>query len=189
MNLNFIFKADTHEYFLDGKKIENITSIIKPFMNCDFFDDYDRDRGSAVHKAIAMLCDGKAIGMCAGYGGKIMAWEKFRDENNYQPLIWEKPLYHPIEKWAGTEDQFGILNNIETVIEIKSGSDHPAYHLQTAAQAELIKVNQIGKPKQRILLQLNDDGTYKMHYHKDAMDIHIFKATLNIQRWRIKNNV
>ncbi len=189
---NKVFKFDPipHVYTLNDVPMENITSVTGSFMPLEFFDDYDRDKGTDVHHAIKRICEGDEAKVKFASCGYINAWHRFVTAHNFATVLCEHPLYHPTELWAGTLDQFGLMDNRESaIVEIKTGPDHPSYHLQTAAQVDLLKVNKIGCPKLRIGLQLFEDGTYKVHRHTGLTDLGIFKAQLNVMRWMKRNNI
>jgi len=189
-NKNLVFDKENHVYTVDGKKLENITSIIDGFLSKEFFTEEARERGTAVHEAIKAIYLTGSYYVTAEYQGYIDAFFQFLEDTDFQMLLSETPLFHPMYKYAGTLDLFGWLQNVGTVVEIKTGLDHPVYQLQTAAQKDLINVSQdVIKCTARRVLQLNTDGTYKLHIHTGANDIHVFNACLTIKRWRRRNNI
>ncbi len=184
--MEFKFIKKTHSYLLDGQELNHITQITSQFLPVPFFNEQARLRGSAIHEAIEL---NDPSSLPAEWYDYFSAWNKFISDTKFITFLSEKPLYHPDGRWAGTYDRFGNLNGFETIIEIKAGPDHPAYHLQTAAQQELIKVNYHYKVKRRYLLQLKDDGKYILHKHTGIHDYSLFLAALNIYRWKKRNNI
>jgi len=185
----FIFKKETHEYFLGDRKLENITSIIDGFLSKEFFTEESRIRGTAVHEAIKSIYQIDDYNLDIQYQGYIDAFLKFLKDTDFKMILSETPLYHPFFRYAGTPDLFGMMNGKETVVEIKTGANSPVYQLQTAAQQELINSSQRVKCNQRRVLQLNKDSTYRIHIHTGVNDIHVFKACLTTLRWKKRNGL
>lgn len=184
--MEFKFIKETHRYLLDGQELPHITRITSQFLPVTFYFKEARDRGLAVHKAID---NDDSSDLPAEWHGYFEAWKRFENEKNFETLLSERPFYHPSALYAGTIDRYGLLNDVDTLLEIKTGPDHPAYGLQTAAQKELISVNSLFTAKRRYLLQLKDDGAYILHKHNNANDYSIFLASLAIYRWRVRNSI
>lgn len=188
--MTFRFDADTHTYTLDGRRLVHITELLAPMLPSAFFTEEGRDRGSLVHEAIETLHQRHQPPVVPpSIRGYLDAWESFCGAYQYEPLLFEEPLYHPLHLFAGTPDQYGIARKVETVLDIKTGAAHPAHALQTAAQAELIKANDIGKPRQRLSVYLRDDGNYSVHKHTEAGDWNVFLALLSIHRWKKRHGI
>lgn len=184
------FDPSRHEYRLGHKKLEHITAIIRCLQSADFFTQEARDRGTAVHEAIKdghYLRDKKVPGPYVGY---LVAWDRFLREHDYVPLLVEVPLHHPTLLYAGTPDQYGLMDGkTPCVFEVKTGAKHPSYAIQTAAQAELIRMNGHKKPQMRFALCLQDDGNYKIDMHKEHTDYPTFLNCLSIYRWKRRHGL
>lgn len=188
-DLAFTFDPDRHEYRLNGTVIEHITQVTDQFLPTEWFTGEARDRGSFVHETLKAWWEHKMIRAPVEYEGYIEAFEAFTLDHSVEPLLVEEPLLNPVERWAGTPDLYALVDRISALIEIKTGPDHPAHHLQTAAQKELMRVNSIFGVRKRYGLQLNTDGTYKLHPHTDPNDLNIFRSALAVMRWRKRHNL
>lgn len=188
-NPEFRFQPDTHTYYLDGKRIPNITRIIRPMQDEQFFTEQARDRGSQVHKAIDNIVRGMEYELPDEYFGYIVAWKQFVKDHDYKSILSEQPMYHPAG-WAGTPDQYGIVREgMLAVFELKTGASHPVHALQTAAQAELITANGYKRPGLRFTLQLKPTGQYSIKIHKGHSDLSVFNALLTAHKWAANNGI
>lgn len=108
----FKFLEDTHTYLLDGVKIPSVTSVL-PY-NYTGENEYQRDRGSKVHKMIELYNNGEL------------------DEDTLDPVL--QPYL----------ESYKLADKLEfddLIIDYKSGSKHPCTGLQLAGYTELVKVN------------------------------------------------
>ena len=163
----FRLDHDTHSFYLGEKVIRGITGILKEcgYINNDLLTDYARIRGTHVHSAIHYLNKGTLdwSSVADKYIGYVHAYKKFVTDWNLRLTSFETPLYHPILLFAGTPDLVGtVLDNVDAIIEIKTGPIHKWAALQTAAQELLVRAWETGKGKRRRRwgLTLNADGTY-----------------------------
>ncbi len=182
------FDPVRHEYRSNSVKVPHITAILKLVQpDVSFYTEEGRERGSKVHEAIKsgfwMSMENDPI------NGYISAWNKFIKDHAYKSILAEVPLWHP-SGWAGTPDQYGTMDDdMRVVFEIKTGANHPSHALQTAAQAELIRVNGHKAPKLRFTLQLCADASYKIVTHKEHSDYAVFLSLLQVYRFKQRHNL
>lgn len=173
MSSEFRFVEDSHTYYLGDKILPGITGILKScgYIDTAYYTDEARDRGSHVHLAIKFLNKGTLdwedlIGKYERgenkYMGYVMAYEKFVKDWNLKLEFFERPMYHPTLLFAGTPDLVGtVLDNVPSIIEIKTGPVRKWTALQTAAQELLVRAWE-DKPvhRRRWGVCLNADGSY-----------------------------
>lgn len=183
------FDAATHVYRKAGVVLPHITGILKPVQPDDsYYTEEGRERGIAVHKAV-QSGKGWEQDLLPEYVGYLHAWDKFVREHVYVSVLAEVPLAHP-SGWAGTPDQYGVMDEeMRVCFEIKTGPHHPSHALQTAAQAELIRVNGNKLPHLRFTLQLRADGRYSIVTHKERSDLATFLSLLNVYRFKQRHNL
>lgn len=186
MNDELIFNAETHIYMLNGQMIPSVTQVLEcvGLLDTQWFTDYHRWRGSAVHMACHYLDEGALDWntVQSEYSGHVAAYSQFKKDTGFEPEMIEKPLYCPTWRFAGTPDRVGLLNGRRAVIDLKNVSSAPAYQLQTAGYAWL------AGPRQalRFTLHLKPDGAYKLQKHDNADDVQDFFAALRITHWKMR---
>ncbi len=193
-----IFKAETHEYFLDGAKIPSVTQVLKDagiinFSNvsieilnaaCLF--------GIAVHKTCELydMQNLDESSLDPNLQPYLNAWIKFRKDTKFEIKGIEKKVYSRKFRYAGTLDRVGFLFiNKYSVIDIKTGFElSPATAIQTAAYdyayQEMIGTRAHNK---RYSVLLKPDGTYKVEEYKNKNDFDIFLAALSVYNFKEAN--
>lgn len=187
------FDEETHIYKLDGVAIPSVTQAIKGagLMDLSFVSkellEAKADLGKKIHTTTE-LYDRNNLDMNKLHPtlrGYLNAWIKFEDECQFIPTSIEMMKYHPLYRYAGRIDRIGMMQNVLTQVDLKSGVHHPSYAIQSAAYVELCNY---GKPKaecikKRITVYLKEDGTYQLKEYKDERDIRIFLASLTINNY------
>lgn len=186
------FDAISHTYRLDGKVVPGVTSVLKSAGLIDY-SMIPQDvlqaaawRGTAVHLALELLDYGKLdrSSVDATLEGYVVAYERFCLESGFVPGHIEHRVFHPIHRYAGTLDRTGMLGGSLTVLDFKTGLVVPAHGLQLAGYANCLVMP---RRFRRIALQLNGDGTYKVHeYPLGSMsrDIDLFLAALSCYQFK-----
>ena len=192
--MTFRFLAETHGYYFNGLRIPSVTGILRNagLLNYHGSSDYYMDRGTYVHAATEMIdkgtlnwnvLDDTLRPYCEAYAS-------FCRDVNPEPVLSEKPMYHAQYLYAGTLDRVVKMNGLASLIDIKSGSPHPATVLQVAAYAELVRVNEDMHISRGYVLYLRDDGTYRLDEVKDLKrNLQIFLAALTVVRWKEESRV
>jgi hypothetical protein len=192
MTLRFV--EETHEYFLAEKSLLSVTEVLSKagLLNYPASTGYHMERGAFVHRATEMIdkgtldwdsLDGHLRPYCEAY-------KRFVDDVKPEIILSEKPMYQPNYFYAGTPDRVVKMNGLTTLIDIKSGSPHPATVLQVAAYADLIGRNYLEDIyiSKAYVLYLRDDATYRLDEVKDLKrNLQIFLAALTVVRWREEN--
>jgi len=183
------FDAERHRYTDNGVNIPSVTTILGavglPNLSMVGKEDLKRaaERGTAVHSATEFDDEGELdeSSLSEEISMYLEGYRRFKSESGFEIIEIEKRIYHPVLKYAGTLDRYGILNGKRVVLDIKSGVFDPlSVGPQTAAYAEAYTDLKC----YRYALQLKDDGTYKLHKLTNSNDFNIFLSALNIWKWR-----
>lgn len=137
------------------------------------------ERGTAVHAYCAALDLGQRLppvqeawqGYVDGYFECVGSWE----------AVWqhvEVPFRHPGLKFRGTPDRVGWLYGVPAVVDIKTGSRAAWHGVQLAAYDLLVPAP---APRQRWVVYLPGDGTFRLEQYDDPDDYGTFLHAL--QNW------
>ena len=172
------FDPDKHEYRIDGKVVPSVTHICR-ILNYDVADgnnnkwlrDYAADRGSRVHAYTAAIDYGEELDEvdadCAGY---VEAYIRFLRDFKPDWTGIERIVGNERARYAGTLDRMGYMEDRAVLIDIKTGAK--LNHAYCAAQLILYDraLSDMGEAeaRERLVLQLSRDGTYKLYDVSDA---------------------
>lgn len=187
VDLGFRFDEEKHLYTFDGLKVPGVSEILKGvgLIKDVYAEDggFSRDRGKAAHKAVWLDCkndldENTLDEIVVPY---FQDWRILRETIYFEPILeyCEKPLYHPVLKFAGTPDLVVMKDGHPVLIDLKTGSVSSWVAYQTAAYRELLKANGI-LIKHRYYLNLKGDGRPKLVLLPDPNDINIFISALNV---------
>lgn len=174
---DLVFEKESHSYFVKGKNIASVTQVIQKagLIDTQWFTDFARDRGSAVHEAIHLDIHNNLFydGLHEVIKPYVDAWLKFKKDTRAVPILrlCEKPQYNPIYGYVGTPDYVGTLNSRYVLIDYKTGAS-PVAHIQTAAYSRFPEI--MPYMPERYSLRLFNDGKYKLIPHKDENDFLVF---------------
>jgi len=186
----FEFDPGRHEYFLDGEYLPSVTEVLEPEEQLDGIPLEDlargRERGHHVHEACALLChknlEWKTLDPLLV--PRVEAAKKFLADTNFTVLRVEYRMFDPDLKVAGTMDLFGIMNRYTWVIDWKGGLVSRTAGPQLAAYDKLFRRNFGGRENKRAVVELHEDGRYKVRQFEDSRDYGIFVSALNLFHWR-----
>lgn len=170
------FDRESHTFTVAGEVLPSVTTVLKDVGIIDtsqpWYDDYSRDRGTAVHAAIEILDTPGEGGMdwstvdepIVGY---IRAWQAFLIESGAKILNVERRLWSPQYRFAGIVDRVLLWVWHRTVVDIKTGQPEPWHAIQTAGYQILD-----GHATARASVYLRKDGKFRVHEHpiRDAAD-------------------
>jgi len=112
-----IFQRDGHRYAWDGRELESVTTILKAegFIDTTWFDDWNRDKGTAVHLAChyddqGCLDEDTIDPVIVPY---LDGWRKFKRETGWVTEESEQPMMSTTYLYAGTPDAIGYLKGIK----------------------------------------------------------------------------
>lgn len=123
------FRADTHQYFLEGVELPSVTRITR-FLSVDvatqarpWLREAAARRGSAVHAACEALDYGLEPEATPETAPYLSAYRDFL--RDYRVRGWlgvELPMGSLSLGYAGTADRVGIIDGQLAVVDLKSGS-------------------------------------------------------------------
>ena len=131
-----IFDAETHTYTSDGKVLPSVTQILARLgTNCPHWTEESRQRGQAVHAAIALiheerLDDDSLDDRIKPY---VFQYRQFQTISGFRPLVWEGVVGSASLGYAGTIDCIGELNGRKVLMDWKTGSVPSTVAAQLAA--------------------------------------------------------
>ena len=190
MSFKFDFDPDTHRYTLNGERLPSVTEVLEPEEQLDGIPAEDlargRERGHHVHVACALLCYNNLewSKLDPLLVPRVSAARKFLKETNFTILRVEHRMFDPTLKVAGTLDLFGVMNRFSWIIDWKSGMVSRTAGPQTAAYDNLFRQSFGGRENKRGVVELHDDGSYRLRPQEDKRDYSIFKSCLNLHHWR-----
>lgn len=193
------FDQEKHEYRFDGKLVPGVTSLISSLSDFSFVSDEDMEaacyRGTACHLACELFDLGtlNEAALDPAWRPYLDAWVKFKEERSFAVVLNEHRVFHPVLKYAGTLDRFGMLEGKPFVLDIKtSASLSPVIGIQLAAYLEALVAGPEwnGQKKMgRVAVQLKSDGNYVVKEYADSTDWSAFVGLVNLARWKMKHQI
>ena len=184
-----------------GHQVPSVTSILRtvdPWRS--MFDrvapdalEYARNRGTQVHRATHYLDEGDLdeASVDPAIVPYVRAWEQFKTEKRFIPLLMETLVYHPTYGYAGTFDRIGTADcgreYAPVLCDIKTG-DASMAGPQLAAYLEAWRAMQgdafpMAVPQHRWSVRLHDTGRYTITEHKSREDFRVFQAALTLYNY------
>lgn len=165
-----IFYDATHTYEVDGEEIPSVSEITR-FISREVYGDVtqfnlDRagDRGSKVHKALEVLDKYGQVEITEDIEPYIRAYLQFRKDHKADWKYIEKPLCAEDKSYAGTLDRYGSVDGKNTLLDFKTTKTISPAHRQMYSAGQNLYRKALDEPVEQILiLQLRDDGTYKLY--------------------------
>lgn len=206
------FDAGRHIYTFKGEPVMNTTGLLRRYRISRDWSDIDattleekRDIGRAAHIATHYddegdLQPGTVAPQVEPY---VDAWRTAKRELDFRPFLLETTLVHPLLRYGGTVDRFGILralNRVPSIVDIKTGkAADAAAGPQTAAYEQLVRAvfnpfllathaqlslewcqRVWSEPWTRYSVELSANGTYKLNTYTSHRDGQIFSWALSL---------
>lgn len=193
--LDFRLDRKTHRYLLGDVELPGITRVLKESGLTTEFSYHPEAlrRGTWVH-SFTQYYDENDLDWSQvpdEWMGYVIAWERFRKQTGFAPLLIEKPLYHPVMMFAGMPDREGLFPDMShAIVEIKTGPIQPSAALQTGAQEILIAATDEAPVKRkRMAVQLKPNGQYSIELFTNHRDGNMFLAALSLHSWRKQHGI
>ena len=151
MIAGFRFDEGRHEYFDGSERLPNITKMLERggYIDPRWYTEDGRRRGKAVHDLTAKwdlrLMDRDLHACRSPYRGYLV--QHVALDRLVRPT-WhyvEVPFMHDAYRFAGTPDRVGLVYNVVSVAEGKTGGVEAWHGIQLALQAILV-APQLGLP-------------------------------------------
>lgn len=181
-----LFFDENHEYTVDGAVLPSVSHILR-FLSKEMYQDVNQyvldkaaERGTAVHQACEILDKYKTVECDDEYVPYLQAYIRFIKEHNVQWSEIEKRFYHKERMYAGTIDRFGIVDGIQSLVDIKTLC---TVH-KTVVKAQLNGYNDmrisngLDQADKLYCLQLMKDGKYRLY--DTAKDMTEFDSCYNL---------
>jgi hypothetical protein len=192
------FDPIKHEYFWDGRKIPNVTTIIENvYDQLRYANPEDVKRGQELGTAVHLACelydnnDLKDLSESEGTAYLIPYldnWKKFLKERKPQFLEIEKRVFSKMWMFAGTMDRLVTIDGKLTILDIKSGCKSPLVQLQTAGYQIGYEEETKKKIKNRMVVYL-DEKNYDAKDLNDVSDKSAFLSALNTYNFKLNHNL
>lgn len=204
------FDAERHVYTYQGERVVNTTGLLRRYrISRDWSDipanvlEEKREIGRAAHIATHYLDeDDLQPGTVAPEVEPYLdAWRTAKRELDFVPFLLETTLVHPLLRYGGTVDRFGILralNPCPSVLDLKTGDpDDAGAGPQTAAYEQLVRACFCPlsltdhtrryippewwlEPWTRYSVQLLPTGTYRLCTYTSHRDLQRFMWALSL---------
>lgn len=192
------FDEATHTYFVDGEIKLSVTQILKEagLVDTQWFTEFGRWRGSAVHKATMYYDEGDMDRRTLDPIVKpfVADWKNFRDQTGFTHTLMEKKLYDGVYDYCGQPDRRGYFvggkpEDSNELIDIKTypGGKAPWWtRLQLAAYGRLCDPYRIFR---RYAVVLTGNGPNVEEYPVDSYveDVNGFLACIRVARLKLSN--
>lgn len=182
---------EKHQYWLNGKRIPGLSELLKHF---GFIDDaYYTEDGREVGRAVHMGTESMDLGRQEHLQftnkaiiGRIMAWERFKQDKQFHPTSIETIHAHPYGTYGTRIDRLGFFREspVEALIELKCGGKEAWHKLQTGGQDAALGPS---APRRRFALYLRPDETYNLVEHTDRTDAPVFVSLASAYTWKQNN--
>lgn len=162
-----LFFDANHKYELDGEPLPSVSELCR-FISREIYGDISQynldraaERGTAVHKATEALDKYGKIDVEDGILSYVQAYIKFRKEH---VADWEKiefSTHHPTDKYAGTLDRYGLIDEAQSIMDIKTSCTihAPLCSAQLNLYRRMMEANQF-RVEKLFILHLKKDGKY-----------------------------
>jgi hypothetical protein len=184
-------ERDTSKYRVGGLRVVSVTEALSLSGHSDF-SRVDPDvlrhaqwRGTSVHRITADLDMGRDPGpIDAELVPYVDAYLTWRHDTGFKPELREHVVVSANHRYAGTTDIVGLLNDFDSLIDIKcTATLTAATGLQTAGYAIALERPHI----KRFALQLKPNGRYKLEPYRKQSDLLNWLAALRNAQFRIEN--
>jgi hypothetical protein len=183
------FDEAEHAYYLGAVRLPSVTQVIRDagLIDDTWFTEHARDRGSQVHKACQYLNDDDLHleSLDQELLPYVIAYQAFLRDTGFRVYRSEQRVVSRRNMYAGTLDIYGLLRRgVRAVVDIKTGAVPHWVGVQISAYMIAMIEMGLGRPNERLSLQLRNDGTYRLRGmarpHKD--DVRFFLELLEQRR-------
>ena len=164
--------------------VPSVTEVLSPWIDTRWFPAESRDRGSAVHEALAAYLQGKPaflIQLPPAWRGYFDSGRRWIDQHVKEVLVVEQRLVDERWRFCGQMDLIALLCLDNTLIDWKTGPPALWHRLQIAGYRHLASVTH---PTQRgMTIHLDPDGSAPKvveHAHNCEADLNSLLAAVGL---------
>lgn len=197
------FNETDHTYKTDGGLLApSVTSIIKECRIASYDQIRQdilinrRNLGSHVHRCTHYLDIGELDEMKVHRDALpyLAAWKRFKTEGSFTPSLIEEHIVEAVSGMplGGTPDRTGRLEGIYSVLDLKiSRTREKWWGVQLAGYCLLCAKGRLDLAKltKRKVVQLRDDGNYRIFEFNDPADFDVLQWALAICWWKRNNGI
>lgn len=185
------FNEELHEYRINGVVVPSVTQITSSLTDYSRVPpsvlERKRDIGIALHKAVEIYLKGdfETAALPDSFLPYFAAFANWLEKERFQPDQSELRVYSEKAMYAGTLDLTGTTaRGRRALIDFKCTAKlMPAAKVQTAGYAQACM--EMGDSiKERYVLQLKPDGTYRFELFKDREDFTLFNSLLSFHHFQ-----
>ena len=184
------FREEDHTYWDNDIEYPSVTTILQKegLIDTRWFDDWSRERGIYVHKAIELYNKGELLekDLDEHLAPYLDAWRRLRANSQIEIIESEKMVYSEIWHYAGTLDILCKINGEESIIDLKSGAVDAATPLQLAGYAMAYHANYYSIKRYGLSLK---DGKATIKEFTNFDDFNIWKSIVAIHQYKLKHNL
>jgi hypothetical protein len=168
------FDPETHVYTVDGRRLPSVTQVLADIFGAkDYWTEWHRERGTAVHKAVEIIAKGGTIDPATldeRIAGRVAGFELFLREHPLLKIIEsEQRFWHLKRFYAGTID-LGLVSdggeyNAEIIADIKGTIEPVTTYAQLGAYSIGHEYQTHKMVKEAWGIELTD-GKYKLKIGK-----------------------
>lgn len=158
-----------HIYMLEGERIPCVSDLCR-FLHREIYKEAPiwqleaaADRGTKVHAATEALDKTGRAEIEDEYLPYLQAYARFRQEHDVQWELIEYADYHPLLRYAGTIDRYGLVDGFKTLLDLKT--TYRVYKPLCSASLNLYRLMLEARQKavdRLMILHLKKDGSYKL---------------------------
>lgn len=193
------FDNPTHTYYWNGVRVPGVTSVIDDLLSWDHIPrdrlDHAREEGRAIHMMAEYHWQGTldVDSLPDWLRPRYEALLKFVADTDFQPMAWERQVYHKRYCYAGTLDAFGAMRiagkpGCFALLDIKrtlyggrvTGLQLAGYEMAYDDEPSLSSPGGVA----RFALHLKDNGRYELEPFTDRNDHGAFLACLTRHRFK-----
>ncbi len=190
-----LFDAESHRYSIDGRVLPSVTQVIGAIIPRNYScASWYMDRGSAIHKAIHLMIQGKLDWSSVDERilGRIRAFELFIKDSGCVVKESELPLASSRYSFAGTLDliledkrrEWEFLADIKSSLECQISIQLGAYQMLLEEHER--------ETKTALGLELREDGSYRCLWFTQSemrRAKQMFLNCLSVYGWMKQNGV
>lgn len=126
--MGLVFSAEAHKYFLDGKELASVSSLIAP-LGEEMPEDMEgafalaAERGTELHAVLASVWDAEEreeeMELPEEYAPYLDGVRRFLADHKIEPIAVEEPIYSPSLGVAGTPDLLCYFDGKLAILDYK----------------------------------------------------------------------